>query len=109
MSSAASGRAIFSFICGVAVVTAIPIISLLLAPCGFPLSLAAGITAVVLGKRSLNEPGANEKSLKLAHSAVLCGWIGLGMNTLIMLIKLAMFVIIFILPAFAIWNGTHSK
>jgi hypothetical protein len=109
MSGTASGRATFSFICGVAVVTAIPIISFLVAPCGFPLSLATGITAVILGRRSLKAPEASEKSLKLAHSGVLCGWIGLGLNTCIMLIKLAMFVILIILPLIAIWNGAHSK
>lgn len=104
-----NSRAVFSLLAGIAVVTVIPVISFLVAPCGFPLSLAAGISAVVLGRRSMKETNQAGDGLKLARAGVVCGWVGMVLNTIIMLLKLGMFVIMFVLPAVAILNGVQSK
>ena len=109
MSTSIDRRAIFSLICGILVVTVIPVISFLIAPCGFPLSLVSGITAVVLGRRSLKEQSASTNSQKMARAGVICGWVGMVLNTIIMLIKLAMFIALAGLVIGAIFGVTNSK
>jgi hypothetical protein len=109
MTNRTNSKAVFSLFTGIAVVTVIPVISFLIAPCGFPLALIAGISAVTLGRRSLLETGLTENGIKMARTGVVCGWVGIALNTVIMLIKLAMFVILFVLPAIAIFNGIQSK
>jgi hypothetical protein len=109
MSNSTDRRAIFSLITGILVVTIIPVISFLIAPCGFPLSLISGITAVVLGRRSLKEPAASINSQKMARAGVICGWVGMVLNTIIMLIKLAMFIALAGLVIGGIFGITNSK
>jgi|GEM_PF-6121442 len=106
---ARGGKAFISLVAGIAVVSAIPVLTLLVAPCGFPLSLVAGITAIVLGRQARKEPGASETSLKQARAGMICGWIGLGLNTLFMLVKLAMFVLLILLPALALFNNVDIR
>jgi hypothetical protein len=102
-------RAVFSLLAGIAVVTAVPVVSLLFAPCGFPLALVTAISAIILGRRTMNLNDLDEQSLKYARTGVVCGWVGLGVNTVIMLIKLAMFFVMFILPILAILNGAQGQ
>jgi hypothetical protein len=109
MNNSSNGRANFSLLAGIAVVTVIPVISFLVAPCGFPLALVLGISAIVVGRRSQKEAGQTDNALKLARRGVTCGWIGLALNTIIMLIKLAMFVVMIVLPAIAIFYGVQSN
>ena len=103
-------KAILSLVLGILTVTLIPIISLLVAPCGFPLSLMSGIAAVVTGtqvKRITTLPGISGAGM--ARAGVITGWIGLVLNFLIMLLKLAMFIGLILLPILAIWMGTKPK
>jgi len=103
-------KAILSLVLGILTVTLIPVISLLVAPCGFPLSLISGISAIVIGnqaRRITALPGASGAGL--ARAGVITGWIGLVLNFLIMLLKLAMFFGLILLPILAIWMGTKPK
>ena len=106
-------KAILSLVLGTLTVTLIPVISLLVAPCGFPLSLLCGITAVIVGNQAkritaLTGPQA-VGGAGLARAGVITGWIGLVLNFLIMLLKLAMFVVLILLPIYAIWQGAKPK
>jgi hypothetical protein len=106
-------KATLSLILGLLTVTLIPVISLLAAPCGFPLSLLSGITAIVVGgqanhaialRGAQGAGGAGQ-----ARAGVIAGWIGLVLNFLIMMLKLAMFIGLIALPIAAIYFGTKPK
>ena len=103
-------RAIISLICGIATLVVIPVVTLLFAPCGFPLALLSGLTAILTGRRArieLKNSGGQGDSL--AKTGLLTAWIGLGLNFLLMLLKLAMFIGLIILPLWAILNGSSGK
>jgi hypothetical protein len=104
---ASSPRAALSLVLGIASVTLIPVLTALVAPCGFPLAMLSGISAVALGRKSKRE---NQGSAGLATGGIVTGWVGIAANTLIMLVKLAMFVVIWLLPLLALWFGVkpHS-
>ena len=40
---------------------------------------------------------------------MVCGWIGIGVNTVIMLFKLGLFFLMFILPILAVMQGSQSQ
>lgn len=100
-----SPRAVLSLVLGIAVVTLVPLLTALVAPCGFPVAMLGGITAVALGKRGKKE---TQGSSGLATAGIVTGWVGIVANTLIMLVKLAMFVVIWLLPLLAVWFGTRD-
>jgi hypothetical protein len=102
---AGSARAALSLTLGIAAVTLIPVLTALVAPCGFPVAMLSGISAVLLGRRSKKE---NPGSPGVSTAGIVTGWVGIVANTLIMLVKLAMFVIIWVLPILAIWLGVKK-
>jgi hypothetical protein len=96
-------NAILSLVLGIVTLAVIPFLSLLVAPCGFPLSLVTGISAIILGGKGKKETGLiGYKKNGLASAGILTGWLGIAINTVVMLIKLAMFVVIFGIPFLAI-------
>jgi hypothetical protein len=98
-------KAIGSLILGITTLVLIPILSFLFAPCGFPTALLAGILAITLGGKAKKENPED----KIARVGVITAWIGIVLNTLIMFLKLAMFVIIFILPVLALIQAGKMK
>jgi hypothetical protein len=48
-------KAVLSVVLGIVVIVAIPFLSLLFAPCGFPTALLIGITAIVSGRHAQKE------------------------------------------------------
>jgi hypothetical protein len=103
-----NSKAVLSVVLGVAAAAAIPFLSLLFAPCGFPTALLVGITAIVTGRRAQTEIAAGGgEGEKLAKTGIACGWIGLGVNSVIMLFKLGLFILMFILPILALMQGSQ--
>jgi len=92
-------NAVISLVLGLATLALIPFLSLLSAPCGFPLSLLTGISAIIIGGKGKKETSG---SGRLAAAGILTGWAGIAVNTLVMLIKLAMFVVLIALPILAV-------
>jgi hypothetical protein len=106
----ASPNAYLSLVFGLATLVVIPFISLLIAPCGFPLSLLSGILAISLGGKVKREAAlAGNESSKMATAGIWTGWIGMAVNTVLMLIKLAMFVVIIIIPLLLIIHGGNKR
>jgi apolipoprotein N-acyltransferase len=105
-----NSKAVLSAVLGVAAVAVIPFLSLLFAPCGFPTALLVGIAAIVSGRRAHREIAVGgEGGVSLAQTGILCGWIGLGLNTVIMLFKLSLFILMFILPILALLQGSQTQ
>ena len=103
-------RAVLSLILGAAATALIPFLSLLFAPCGWPTALLAGIAAIVTGRRARREiAAAGSGGDGLARAGVVCGWTGIALNTLIMLFKLGLFILMFVLPALAVWQGSRTE
>jgi hypothetical protein len=103
-------KAALCLVLGIATLTIIPVISLITAPCGFPLALVAGISAVTIGRRAKMELFAHgEAASGMISAGVITSWIGMVLNTLIMLLKLSMFVAMFVLPIIAISHGANQK
>jgi hypothetical protein len=105
-----NSKAVISLDCGILTVSFIPILTLLVAPCGFPLAMLSGISAIVVGNRSRKEIVLNgEKGSRLVQGGLATAWIGLVLNFLLMLLKLSMFVVMFGLPLWAILQGSQPK
>ena len=106
----ANPSAYLSLVLGLATLIIIPFISLLIAPCGFPLSLLCGILAINLGgkvKRQALLAGAEGN--KMAAAGIWTGWIGIAVNTVVMLIKLAMFVLMILIPLLVIIHTGKTR
>jgi hypothetical protein len=105
-----NSRAVFSMLLGAAVVAVIPFLSLLFAPCGFPTALLVGIAAIVTGGRAQREIiGSGEEGAGQARTGIVCGWVGIGINTVIMLFKLGLFILMFVLPILALAQGSKAQ
>ena len=105
-----NSKAVISLVCGALTVSAIPILTLLVAPCGFPLALLSGITAIILGKRAQIEIDlTSQKGSGLVQGGLVTAWIGLLLNFALMLLKLGMFLVMFGLPIWAILQGSKPK
>ena len=101
-----SPNAVISLVLGLATLALIPFLSLVSAPCGFPLSLLTGISAIIIGGKGKKEiPGGG----RLAAAGILTGWAGIAVNTLLMLLKLAMFVVIIIIPILVILHAGKAR
>jgi hypothetical protein len=102
---ARSAKAIVSLILGIATLALVPVLSFLFAPCGFPTALLVGISAITLGRAAKREAPGNQ----IASAGVVTAWIGIVINTLIMFLKLSMFVVMFVLPIFALTQAGKIK
>jgi hypothetical protein len=109
-SSPTNPKAVISLVCGVITVAVVPFLTLLVAPCGFPLATLSGISAIILGSRARKEiVQSGEKGSGLAQGGLVTAWIGLALNFFLMLLKLGMFVVMFGLPLWAILQGSKPK
>jgi hypothetical protein len=106
----AGPNAYLSLVFGLVTLIVFPFVSLIIAPCGFPLSLLSGILAISLGGKVKREAAsAGNEGSKMAATGIWTGWIGIAVNTVFMLIKLAMFVVIFIIPLVAIIHAGNTR
>jgi hypothetical protein len=100
---------IFSLVLGVLTACVVPILTLIVAPCGFPTALVFGIAAILTGSRARKEIAVNgEAGVGMANTGIVIGGIGLVINTFAMLLKLGMFVGIIVLPILAILHGNQQ-
>jgi hypothetical protein len=105
-----NAKAVISLVCGILTVAAIPFVTVLVAPCGFPLAMLSGISAIVVGRRAGKEIFlSGEKGGRLARAGLITAWIGLGLNFALMLVKLGMFVVLIGLPIWAVLQGLKPR
>ena len=105
-----SPRAVLSLVLGLVTLLAIPFLSMLAAPCGFPLALVTGISAILTGVKEKKDAVAHGNGRgSWAAAGVITGWAGIAVNTVVMLIKLAMFVVLIAIPLLAIFHLVKSR
>ncbi len=105
-----SVKAAFSLALGIITLAVLPVLTLLVAPCGFPLSLLFGAGALLSARSASREIAqGGQKGAGLVKGGRVCAWIGLVLNFCLMLVKLAMFIGLIALPLWAILQGNKIK
>ena len=103
-------KALVCLVFGILTLAAIPVLTLLVAPCGFPLSLISGTVALLTARGASREIAqGDQKGAGLVKGGRIAAWLGLGVNFALMLLKLAMFIGLIALPLWAILQGNHPK